>query len=470
MDIELQHIVSEIRSGNCILIIGPDIIDCGEKSFFQTMCEYLFTDVPNQSLFSPAPQYIFVNEELLQFQSTNKEPKVLTMIETFYRNQKGFDEPFRKISQMPFHLIISLLPDDRLQNIYKEQKLDFSYSYHPKRAVPRPVEIPTQKKPLIYNLLGDLKNRDVIITFDHFFTFLSGILHDRQLPENIQQALNKPQTFLFLGVHFEKWYVQLLLRIISLNNDTNKLTISKSVKEDNIDYTSFIAGRLGLEFLPRDPMEFLDAVYNECRRQNVLKTIPCTATVFISYSHQDKQMVRDIRERFQQANIDVVIDDTNMKIGQKIDAFLNTVKNVDIVMPLISRASLQSPFVAKEIILTSEEQERSKRIDLLPFYIDTLFEERFEERVKETVNEGKNRAKGKIEDINAQINERKYENARDLYVERDLWADYLHHTPTVTTILTERLCGPVLIDSFEANMKAVIHRIQNIMKDREEKQ
>lgn len=467
MDSELQHIISEIRTGNCILIIGPDIIDCGEKSFFETMCEYLFTDVPNKNLFSNAPQHIFVNEELLQFQSTNKEPKVLTMIEAFYKSQKEFDEPFRKISQIPFHLIISLLPDDRLQNIYKEQNLNYNYSYYPKRAVPRPVEVPTQKTPLIYNLLGDIKNRDVIITFDHFFTFLSGILHDRPLPENIQQALNKPQTFLFLGVHFEKWYVQLLLRIISLNNDTNKLTISKS--GNNVDYTSFIAGRLGLEFLPRDPLEFLNALYDECKEQKLLKSIPSTAKVFISYSHQDKEVALNIKRRFEQENIEVVIDDNNMKIGQKIDVFMNTVKNVDIVMPLISKGSLQSPFVAKEIIITSDEQELSKTIDLLPFYIDALFADRFEEKVKDTVREGTNRAKRNIEDINSQINERKYENAKDLYVERDLWADYLHHSATITTILTERLCGPILEEYFETNMTRVIDRIHNIMKNREKK-
>jgi hypothetical protein len=396
----LKDIITDIKSENCVLIIGPDIIDYSGKSFFEIMCEFLFKD--NQSLFSTTPQYIFENEELLQFQSTNKEPRVLTMMENFYKSQKELDEPFRKISQIPFHLIISLFPDDRLPNIYTGQKLDFSFGYHPKRAVPRSVEKPTQARPLIYNLLGDLSKRDVIITFDHFFTFLSGILGSRQLPENLQEALDKPQTFLFLGVHFEKWYVQLLLRIISLNNETNKLTITKS-RQDNTEYSSFIAGRLGLEFLQQDPMEFLNALYTECKQQNFLKTIPSAATIFISYSHSDKEMVKKIKQHLEENNYMIIIDENDMKVGQKIDAFIDTVKNVNIVMPLISRTSLQSPFVTKEIVITTDEMKHGKKIRLLPFYIDSFFSEKFEDKVEEAIEEGKLNARSKIDDIKLHI-------------------------------------------------------------------
>ncbi|HQX42124.1 MAG TPA: SIR2 family protein, partial [Niabella sp.] len=212
---QIHDIIADIKRENCVVIIGPDIVDYGEKSFFEVMCDEFIEDAGHKNIIDTSPQYIFANEELFQLMPTAKETTLLRMMEGFYQKATVLDLPLTKISQIPFHLIISLMPDDRLQRIFTSQNLNCSYGHYPREGAHAPIEKPSREKPLIYNLLGDFNELDAIITFDHLFTFLSGIMGKRELPQSIQETLKKARTFVFLGVHFEKWYVQLLLRIIT---------------------------------------------------------------------------------------------------------------------------------------------------------------------------------------------------------------------------------------------------------------
>src|ERR1700733_11820059 len=107
---QLQNIISDIESESCVLIIGHDIVDFGDKSFFQVLCEEIQKDQQYNQLLDISPQYIFAHEELLQLKPSAKETILLRYMERFYAKQSQFDEPFRKISKIPFHLIVSFLP------------------------------------------------------------------------------------------------------------------------------------------------------------------------------------------------------------------------------------------------------------------------------------------------------------------------------------------------------------------------
>src|SRR5258705_9686808 len=124
-----QDILSDIENESCVLIVGPDLIDLGGKSFFEVLCEELQKDNQYNQLIDLNPQYVFVHEELLQLMPSAKETTLLRYIERFYQKQSQYDEPFKKIAQIPFHLIISFLPDTRLKKIFEEQNLNFQYSH-----------------------------------------------------------------------------------------------------------------------------------------------------------------------------------------------------------------------------------------------------------------------------------------------------------------------------------------------------
>jgi hypothetical protein len=450
----LKDIITDIKKENCVLIIGPDIVDFGDKSFFETMCADLLANSSQSSLIDTAPQYVFPNEELLQLMPSVKETKLLRMMEEFYQKQSAFDNPLTKISQIPFPLIISLMPDERLRKLFEKQRLEYNYGHYPREGSHEPIERPTKEKPLIYNLLGDFNELDAIITFDHLFSFLSGIMGKRELPQVLQETLKKARTFVFLGVHFEKWYVQLLLRIITSNDKKDKYTILRN--RSNHEVCTFVARRLELDFLETEPLNFLEDLYNECKQQDLLKTIKAKkrVKVFLSYSHLDKEMALSVSKSLSENNINVLIDENSMKAGEKIEDFINTVTDVDIVLPIISQNSLLSPWVSKEIITTIDKTNKH----LLPCYIDKSFlENNFEANAKNIVS-------AKVKNINDLISQRGIASTEDLDAEKKIWTEYYTNLPKVLTEVNKRKCISLMEAEFSKNILAVINDINQIAK------
>ena len=449
----LNDIITDIKKEDCVLIIGPDMVDLGGKTFFETMCEELVSNNTQPNLIDNAPQYIFPNEELLQLVHPRSETKIWRMIEAFYQKQSAFDEPLTKITQIPFHLIISLMPDDRLPKLFEKQNLEYNYGHYSREHSLKPIEKPIKEKPLVYNLLGDFNESDAIITFDHMFSFLSGIMGKKELPQVLRETLKKAKTFVFLGVHFEKWYVQLLLRIITSNDKKDKYTILK--KQGNSEVYTFVARRLELDFVETDPLKFLDSLYHECKKQDLLKTIRAKkkAKVFLSYSHLDKETVRLIRRRFSESDIDVLMDENSMKGGEKIEEFIHTIKEVDVVVPILSESSLLSPWVSKEIITTVEKKKY-----LYPCYIDkTILDNQLIEA------NAKSRVTEKVRTINELRIQRGIANTEDLDIEQRSWIEYYSNLPNIVVPeLRSRNCISLMEADFEKNINIVINDIKRI--------
>ncbi len=437
-----EDILSDIENEACVLIVGPDLVDFGEKSFFEVLCEGLQEDNQYSQLIDLSPQYVFVHEELLQLKPSAKETTLLRYIERFYQKQSQYDEPFRKIAQIPFHLIISFLPDTRLKRIFEEQNLSFQYSHYPREENPQPVDKPTKKTPLIYNILGDFSEGDAIITFDHLFQYLSGIMGKRELPHAIQETVKKARTFVFLGVHFERWYVQLILRIITTKDKKEKYTILKNGHSSEV-YT-FIARRLELDFMESEPIDFLNRLHEECSNHNLLKTPNknIAAKVFISYNHNDKEDVLQIESFLKKSNIEVIRDDVNMHGGQKIEEFINAIKDVDCVLVVISNNSLHSAWVSKEIITTLQKSNKY----FLPCYLDESFLDKgFMESAEKFVDD-------KIAVINKKMMERGRGNTDDLFNERKDWTEYINNLPVILNELNRRKCISLEKNNFDKNL------------------
>jgi hypothetical protein len=341
-----------------------------------------------------------------------------------------------------------------LKRIFEEQNLSFQYNHYPREENPQPVDKPTKKTPLIYNILGDFSEGDAIITFDHLFQYLSGIMGKRELPHAIQETVKKARTFLFLGVHFERWYVQLILRIITTKDKKEKYTILKN--SGNSEVCTFIARRLELDFMESEPLEFLGQLYEECSKNNLLKTPNrnVVAKVFISYNHNDKSTVLQIEEFLQKQNIEVIRDEEAMHGGQKIEEFINAIKDVDCVLAVISNNSLHSAWVSKEIMATLQRSNKY----FLPCYLDQSFLDKgFMAGAEKFVDE-------KIADVNNKIMQRGRGNTDDLFYERKDWTEYINNLPVIMNELNRRKCISLEKDDLGKNLPRVV---EDIVKNKE---
>ncbi len=444
-----KDIVFEVTKGSCVLIIGPDIIDYGNKSFFELLCAAIEQDESYRESLKHGPQSVMLNEELFKLRSKKDEVAIRRFMTMFYDKQTQFNDPFRIISQIPFHLIISFFADTRLKKIFEEQNFPFQYSHQPKDENPDKVDTPTKDMPVLYNILGDLSKDDNILTFDDLFNYLSGILGNHQLPAAIQEALKKAKLFIFLGIHFEKWHVQLLLKIITDQNISAKYTVLKNAEHD--DLCTFVASRLDIDFIECSPIEFLQDIYQQCMHQNILKNrvTKHKKKVFISYSHDDRVIAEKIENHLTNASIHVIRDERSMWGGQKINEFISIINDVDCVILLSSENSLLSKWVIKEVSITLKQASTY----FLPCYIDKSFQD------KDFITKAAEMADHKFKDIASKISDRGNNSIEDLIEDRKEWIEYNQNIHAVLSDLKSRKCVSLMKDDLEKNIEIIISDI-----------
>lgn len=453
--IRWKALLSEIRNEQCVLVIGPDLVQYdNDRTLFQLLCEAIQQDSDYNEQVDLETQYMFEHEELLQLQPNGYDTDLFNFLEDFYATRTEFDAPFAQLAQLPFHLVISLLPDTRLYNAIKTVQPNAQFGYYPVKEAPSTVVKPTKEAPLVYNILGTLDYHDTVVTFDHLFAYLQGILGTRPLPVALADALKRAKSFVFLGVHFEKWYMQVLLRVF-LEDNENKRPLKYSLLHSgqNRDACTFIARRLELDFYPSAPLDFLDELRQQCKEGGILRKPQSARSyqVFVSYSHQDKETVNQLEKALEKrSGIKVIMDDHAMTAGDRIQQFMERVAEMNCVIAVLSEHSLRSPYVGRELTLCLE-----KGIRLLPCHLDKRFLD------KGIVDEIKQHASRKILEINTFKQERiqkdPLDDVRDLNREESLWRDYARKLPELFEHLQG--CKSVDMGDFDAGMNEILNAI-----------
>jgi len=446
MKIETSDILDDIDNGKCVLIIGPDLHDFSPKSFFEVMCDEFFADDQSNEVMEnitsgkvSSSQYVFLNEELIQPKpGARNETKVRTMMKKFYQKQHVFNEAFNKIAMIPFDLIISLMPDDRLVQVFENENLPYNFGYYPVEEIREELtEKPNKEKPLIYNILGSFEKSDAVISFESMFNFLSNIMKNG-LPLVVNRKLSDANTIIFLGVHFERWHAQLLLKIIS---PPKGISYNISNSRHSHDVSLFVSHRLQVDLLDQSPELFLNALYAACEERHEIslkgekgflktrKKVSAVASVFISYSHADMEIAKRLANILEKRGISVMIDENDMNGGQPIADFMENIKDVDFVIPLISESSLYKPFVFKEIMITM-----SRKKQMIPCCLDQkLFDNSIQKMHMDLID-------NQITTVNGIIGESKDANVDHLMRERSLWTEYKQNFPVVIKKLREIKC------------------------------
>jgi hypothetical protein len=89
--------------------------------------------------------------------------------------------------------------------------------------------------------------------------------------------------------------------------------------------------------------------------------------VFLSHNHADKPFVRKLAADLRQAGHTVWIDEAEIKIGDSlIDKIREGLDQVDLVIAVLSEASIGSPWVERELDIASNREIEEKRVVVLP--------------------------------------------------------------------------------------------------------
>jgi hypothetical protein len=153
--------------------------------------------------------------------------------------------------------------------------------------------------------------------------------------------------------------------------------LSKLTPEDRMDVYEELLGKDGkasrnIRLLGMQNVVFSNVAFREFRRKDAEISkdgyvVMRKPRVFLSHSHDDKRMARGIYQRLSNFGIKVWFDEAELRFGDSLIEKLRTaIDSVDILLALISKNSVDSEWVKKEIEIAMNQEIANRRVKVIP--------------------------------------------------------------------------------------------------------
>jgi len=256
----LNFIANNLIENKCVLFIGPEIVIEDGLSAKTQFYKKVATDNPDKVLFFNE------TEELFLFPDGDTKADIQEIIKSYHKKDYG-RETLEVIEKLPFHVAINVIPDLTLRNIFIEQKLPHIFDYFERENRRNLNNTPTISNPLIYNIFGNVqKDETMILAHDDLFLFLRDVLIEDRLPEELRDALKKAKAYIFIGFQFDKWYVQLLLRLFGLDNKERSFKRFAIETGKNNNYQTVCTKDFKIQFFNTNSKEIVTEIYEKVKQ------------------------------------------------------------------------------------------------------------------------------------------------------------------------------------------------------------
>lgn len=264
MDWEI--IIETIKEERCILFLGPEIFTTSAGlGLDQQLIDYF--DL-NEDL-----GYKYYNDGLFYFESGEKKTNAYYKLKRFYRQSfPEAEEIFTRIAHIPFHFIISLTPDNKIQEVFQKENYHFKSSFYFRRQpAEQDVKVPSKSMPLLYKILGNIDNQNsLVLTHDDLFDYFESILQEKSMPLNLKHHIKTSRNLIFLGVPFDRWYLQLLLRVLQFHKDEEFIKYAANLQLTP-ETKSIYKDQFHINFITENINGFLDELYSRCEDEGILR-------------------------------------------------------------------------------------------------------------------------------------------------------------------------------------------------------
>lgn len=269
-DKKFRSIFSDIRQNKCVVLVGPEILKIGTISLRDVLRNQLKETNEDDIAHYYERDGFFLFRDRIAKEDVQRE--VVLFYQDHNLSKEIAEDLLLNLIRIKNHVILSINPDSFLSDVAFKYgiKHRFAYFQHGGTAV-QDVDIPTGDMPLFYNLCGSLVRDDsLVLDYDDLFRLLSSLLGSPGLPPNLALSLQQAKHFLFVGFDFDKWYSQLLLRLLSGEKAIRKFAIDPSEKNDNT--TTFLVKQFDIEFI-EDEQAFLMELIHRAGNEDLFRDI-----------------------------------------------------------------------------------------------------------------------------------------------------------------------------------------------------
>ncbi|MBL7776375.1 MAG: SIR2 family protein [Saprospiraceae bacterium] len=259
-----KDLLKSLANQQCVLLIGPELLP-DENQFGQLLAHLGINpaDLPGSLPRDIAMAY--PGENLFLFPNDAARTRTWRRFDEFYEAQQAKLQPlYEQIARLPFPVVINTMPDLGLRRSFEQGGILHQFSYYDYRGSPEPydrIQANPRDTRLLFNLFGVLSDHNsLVLTHDDLFLYFSQILGDKKLSSplyiELSHALRNATDFVFLGFQFDRWPMQMLLRL--LNPERNKAlqyAVNPAVAGDT---RVFYADQFEVEFVDElSPADFL---------------------------------------------------------------------------------------------------------------------------------------------------------------------------------------------------------------------
>ncbi len=265
--IEWEFLLENIKSEKTIVFLGPEIFTNEQgKSLREQLYDHL--DVDHN------PNIKTYDDGLFYFNDSPSTP-YSWRVKQFYQNE--FPKARRllqQVAKIPFHFMISITQDVVLTRVFKEEGFNCRTDDWKKVDLEAAERIPTSTNPLIFKFFGSADNDEsLILTHDDLFNFLNAMFQGDILSRKLRHHIkHEARQLIFLGIQFDKWYMQLLLRFLNLHRkedrDPAKHAFNQAVNEEIV---SLCLDHFHIHFVPNKVDTFIEEIYRRCEEKGILR-------------------------------------------------------------------------------------------------------------------------------------------------------------------------------------------------------
>ncbi len=272
--VKWADILDSLEAQRCVLFLGSGALPAPGGGPLETALDQ-WLDAGN-----PEHPHIQVHnpDGFLLLHRQRDRRHVVAAIKGFYN--QSFPEAetlYSRIAQLPFSMVVTLTPDNILARTFDVLGLDYQPGfYFRNRKAGDQFEKPSCQKPLLYNLLGNIEEPEsLVLTHNDFFDYLESVFHGNSMNPELKDELENMEHYIFLGLPYEKWYFQLLLRVLSLHSDKLKKIERLALKEfEDPRLHKIYTAEFKLEFFPASTEAFITELYHRCGHEGLLKPLP----------------------------------------------------------------------------------------------------------------------------------------------------------------------------------------------------
>lgn len=345
-DFDWEFIFHSIESKKTVLFIGPSIATNSKGMSMQSdFFEKLFAEHPNDII------SYHHQDGFLIFKDEGSKERLMYLIEDYYAQNFAYDI-IEKIVKTPFHLIIMVSPDMTVKRVFEQQHFKFEYNYFDKNKLREIKNTPSKENPLIYGLVGSIDDTEtLILSHQDLFNYLKALFEEKTVPINLKQFLNinVVNNLIFIGMDFDKWYFQLLINLLDLNQEKfSRYALQCTLSEYNKPL--FLNDKhYKITFVDKNIPEFVNEIYLHFESKDKLRK------PMLEEEKPREYITANIRkllfEAFSDDNLNVLCQDYFKEVYNNLTDGMEKSRKINILIDYVEKSSLHEDLLkhAKEI-------------------------------------------------------------------------------------------------------------------------